>query len=188
MQMAASLVVPHVITSGNERKNYTVEPTAHVHLYVRPSTAKLDENIQFWTGFRLAPFYGAATYQNISGRYGFSYFGPMLGMGALTSAPRSVSKELSESGEGPGAFHRYGFFFMGGIAAQSREAVLDRGVRRPTKELNTKGVSYDAPGLWIEYTVVSMDYNAISYNYTLGAQTGEAKVFVYLGIGTGFWN
>ena len=187
MQLAASLVVPSITTYGTQRKNYTAEPTAHVHLYLRPGGSKLNENIQLWTGFRVAPFGGSATYKNVSGRYGFTYFGPMIGMGSLSGAPRSISKELSESADGPGAFHRTGFFFMGGIAAQSREAGLDKGVNPPAGELNKKGVAYDAPGLWLEYSIVSMDYNALSYNYTVGVQTGEAKVFVYVGIGTGFW-
>ena len=187
MHMAASLVLPKITTTGNQRKNYTAEPTAHVHLYLRPSDSKLTENIQVWTGFRLAPFAGSATYQKKSGRYGFTYFGPMLGVGHLTDAPKSVSKEVYESKDGLNAFHRTGYFVMGGVAAQSRESGLDKGVDPPAKELNTKGAAYDAPGLWFEYTVVSMDYNAVSYNYTVGAQTGEAKAFIYVGFGTGFW-
>jgi hypothetical protein len=186
--LSATLAAPRITTTGNKRKNYTAEPTVIVHWAVAPNEPKKESKFEFWTGLRYAPFCGAASYKSTAGRYCYSYFGPMVGMGRLSEVPKSSDEKAQQSVESAQEFHRHGLFWLSGIAAVNRMSHLPEGVKSPGDDLSTsKSIAFDLPGIWSEISYVSMDYNAISSNYLLGVQVGNGKVYVYAGIGLALW-
>lgn len=186
-----SLIQPIVITRG-DRSNYTADVTSHVLGNFRINPDKPTNIPQLWTGFRLAPFAGSGTYKNSTGRYGFLYFGPMIGLGSfdLALAPSESPFESKTAGGSdkaakPKVNVRTGWIVNGGLALQSRIGRLDATVEDPGDDFDTKKLAFDIPGLWAEARYFRLYYNALSFSGIAGAQAGKGKYFFWIGIGAG---
>lgn len=190
LHMSLTFAATQIKTFGKKRQNYTSDPTALLHVYLRPGSSDQPAGTtRFWTGFRLAPLTGTGVYENIPANYGFVYFGPMIGLGKISPAVASISDDAAKNPTSrPADFETSGFFWMSGIAAQSRIGSPPPGGATPRDDINTKGVAFDAPGLWTEVTYTSIKYKLYSTNYMFGLQGGNAKLWVYLGMGFGFWH
>lgn len=181
--LQASLVYPTIMVNG-ERKDYTTEITSHLHLFFRTNIESQPGSTQFWWGARVAPFSGTGFYKGIPGRYNFTYFGPMLGIGSLSPINKEKNKSEKELIFGT----RSAWSLMAGVAGQIRTGKTEREYEEIDNDLDsTKGGKLDGNGLWIEATYMSIRYGAISTNYILGAQLGEGKRFIYLSVGFGGW-
>ncbi len=187
--MQVSLVKPF-ISVQSPRKKYQLDLTSHSTFFFRPETARNEKEAQFWTGFRLAPFSGTGTYDNVSGRFGFTYFGPMIGVGKINEIVLDSEKN-QEPAKGRVASRnypsRFGFFAMTGLAFQSRETILFAEDQQGEKDFEAKKFAFDSPGLWGELTFSSIFYEAVSANVVVGFQMGEGKLMGWGGIAMGAW-
>ena len=75
-----------------------------------------------------------------------------------------------------------------GVAAVSKLGhSADQIVHDSKSDFVSKGAAFDAPGLWIETRYLKVLYGGFGFNFLLGAQEGREKIFVYSGLGCGFW-
>ena len=196
LQMVVTPVITHAIVTGDEREEYQTDPTLLFHLKFRPFSGPLKNDINFWTGLRLAPFSGNGIYKGISAAFSFLYVGPMFGIGkfSLARVPNSEknSKEIIDGSKKTtrevSPYQKTSFFLSGGIALQSRLVRRESGRPPPDEEFDTRDLVYDSPGLWAEYIFSVLHYNTISVDYTVGLQSGKKKLFAYLGVGVGLWH
>ncbi|MBF0441144.1 MAG: hypothetical protein HQK54_04505 [Oligoflexales bacterium] len=195
--MAVSLVLPKIVTSGNERKNYIAEPTAFLHVFIRPSSSQPTDKTEFWTGFRFAPINGTGVYKNNAGRFCFNYFGPMFGIGNFDPPVKENSGEKlpvnrmqneEEEKKEEKSYTRWGYFWMSGIALQNRISSVERDREVPGEDLNSKGADLDVPGIWTEFHFTSFHYNSFGTDYLFGIQMGKGKDIAYIGIAFGLWH
>ncbi len=183
------LLASAIQTSGEDRKDYNMDPSAGFMLLIKPLKSSNSSNLSLWTGFRSYYFLGGGTYKNNIGRFSFNYFGPTIGVGkidpGITSLPIKGNKSAEASS---GLSHaRNGYFALMGIAAQSRQGTSENGKEEPEDDLNSKAIAFDSPGLWAEIWYSRIKYNAVSLNILAGAQMGKNKLFYYFGIGAGGW-
>lgn len=189
LHMSLTWAGTQIKTFGKKRQKYTSEPTGLIHAYIRPGGSdQPTDSTQLWTGFRLAPFAGSGVYEGRAANYGFTYFGPMIGLGKISSPVQSVGDDTVKNPDKVADdFHSSGFMWMSGIALQSRIGKTPEGAETPREDINTKGVAYDAPGIWTEISFVSVHYRLYSTNFLAGIQSGQSKAWIYLGMGFGFW-
>lgn len=186
--MSANLIAPYLITTGNKRENYYADPSVFVNLYGKMSTTQEPNKMDVWFGFRLAPLSGAGIYENTSGRFGFTYFGPMIGLGKIDLAARKITRAAASRSqkEKPDKSYQSGFFWMSGLSLLSKNGYVEKGRKKP-RDFDNQGITIDVPGLWTEISYVDIYYSKVSSNFTIGFQMGEGKIFTYLGFGFGFW-
>ena len=194
LHISATPVYPFMTTSG-ERKDYQAEPSTLFHLQFRFDSSPLEKNKNFWMGFRFAPFTGTGVYKQAAGRFGFLYYGPMLGVGSFNPLrkPKPGQKKLPERADGKAIktekadYSRSGYFWTSGIAVQWRASVRDEGSGLPEDDFNNLGAAFDSPGLWSEFHYITSKYDLYSINYLIGVQLGKGKTFAYFGAGVGLW-
>ena len=183
----SSFLRPGIKTKG-PRERYTLDSTNHFQLFVRGSKELPTGKAQLWWGFRLAPFAGSGVYKNIPGRFGFLYFGPMIGLGKIDTL-RDTLGETSRGRENEQTDFsvRHGWLVTTGIAAQSRIGDASRDENTLEEDLNSKKIGIDSPGLWLEMRYLSVHYGAIGLNLFAGAQAGKEKQLSWVGIGVAGW-
>ena len=182
-----SMIRPGIKVSG-KREHYTLDMTNHFQFFMRGNKSEPTNKAQFWWGFRLAPFAGSGVYKNIPGRFGFLYFGPMVGIGkfdtlrdTLGDSPRDGETEKNE-------FHvRHGWLVTSGIAAQSRIGDASRDEKKIPEDLNSKKFGLDGTGLWVEFRYISVHYGALGFNLFTGGQAGKEKQIYWAGLGVAGW-
>jgi hypothetical protein len=188
--LQVSLVLPYLKTTGN-RKNYTADLTSHFHLFYRGTKTPNDAAGNLWWGFRTAMFSGTGIYKNIPGRYGFTYFGPMIGIGKISSAEQAGGSSAAGADPMEDQFFptRHGWFLMFGIAATSRIVKIDPSELPLDQDFDrSSGVKFDKPGLWTEFTYATVHFGAVGVNLSLGTQFAQGKTFYYTGLGAAGWN
>jgi hypothetical protein len=184
--LSLNLVYPLAQVTG-PREEYIFEPSTVISAFLRIGQIKVYTDFVVWTGFRMANFAGTGIYDGVPGRFGFSYFGPMIGVGRIDPAPASLPREASKPDTDPGKFlsSRGGAFFVAGVAAQSRFAETFAGAETPKEDLNEMPAGLDAPGIWGEGHYAWIHYGALSFNFLAGVQLGAGKTIVYFGGGIG---
>jgi hypothetical protein len=184
--LSLNLVYPLAQVTG-PREEYIFEPSTVISAFLRIGQIKVYTDYVVWTGFRMANFAGTGIYDSIPGRFGFSYFGPMIGVGRIDPAPASLPREASNPNVDPGKFlsSRGGAFFVAGVAAQSRFAETFAGSETPKEDLNEMPAGFDAPGIWGEGHYSWIHFGALSINFLAGVQLGSGKTIVYFGGGFG---
>lgn len=191
MMFQVSLLYPMISTKG-PRNNYTTEITSHFSGYFRTAPKYHPNEFQSWAGFRLSPFSGTGTYEKTVGRYGYLYFGPMVGVGKI-SRPEGLFDSKAGTSEKRGSLKgfpvRDAWFLMAGIAALSRQGKTDPTDDFTSKDLDTtKAVKYDKPGLWVELTWAKIHYGMLGLQYNAGVLFGEGKTFYWFGVSMGGWH
>jgi len=184
--LTTSIVYPLSFVSG-PRSEYVFEPSTVFNAYWRLSDDKNDGRMFIWTGFRLASFAGTGIYKNVAGRFGFSYFGPMIGVGKIEPAPASLPSDAEKPGTNPGSFlaPRYGAFFAMGVSGTSQSAELSGNRDEPGGDLEEKPFGYEAPGAWMEGLFTTIHFGAVVVNALVGVHVAEGKNLVYFGAGIG---
>lgn len=186
-----TLNYPKISTRG-DRENFSSEITPHTKAAYRVFGDNAPGKFSFWTGIRFAFFYGSGIYRSQPGRFGYSYFGPAFGFGQMFQEEvKNDSKrpaKISGFGQTFKKQTQSGWFFWFGVAAQSREGDADPSVKgNVDNEFDSTGIAFDSPGVWGEFSFLTIHYGAISMHYNLGAQFGEEKQFYWAGIGVGGW-
>lgn len=186
--MNVSFVVPKMLGKGGGLKNVSPDYTAFYHAFYRLDQGKAD-SLGLWTGVRIAPITGTASYKKVPGRFGFLYFGPMVGVGKFSplSAQSSDSQDAAsaESRIEPG-FMSQGWLWTGGLALMQR-SVDTLSFPNPGGEFAQNKIALDGTGLWTELTYALAFLDTLSTNAFIGAQAGKGRVFAYGGFGVGFW-
>lgn len=182
-----SYVKPGIRTKGH-RRSYTLDSTSHFQLFLRGFPAEPSNQVQFWWGFRLAPFAGSGIYEEIPGRFGFLYFGPIVGLGKIDTLRDTLGEASRDQGGTKNeTATRHGWLLTAGIAGQSRVGRASRDQDKAKEDLTSKPFGMDAPGLWCEARYLSVHYGAIGLNLFTGAQAGKEKNFYWAGIGLAGW-
>ena len=180
--LQSSLAYTQIKTTG-PRSKYDVEPTAIFHGIFRFSEGKNTKSQQFYYGFRLVSFNGSGVYDNSPGRFGFSYFGPMVGLGSFTNETDASPKEKSRSKDAV----RSGYWLFAGVSALSRfGSVMDNDP--VAEDFSNQGITYETPGAWTEIIYHWTISNSYAVSSTIGAHAGKEKLFYYLGFGVGGWH
>ena len=186
-----ALVGGTTLTTG-VRNGYTYEPNVHINSFYRINSSRFSGNITPWVGFRLAPFTGTGYHETKPGRYGLTYFGPILGLGQVEPVAEDMgpSNRTNISEEDDSTLPIVsGFavtFGVAGVTAQGQRAseVTDSDT---DDDFQTKNMAFDAPGAWVELRYFRIYQGATSADFVLGAQSGAEKVFIYGGVGFGGW-
>ena len=162
------------------RKDYQSDLTSHIQALFRITEGKPNE-LHWWWGFRIAPFAGSGIYEETPGRFGFIYSGPSFGLGSINVSEQDTEKNPYRL--------KTGWLWTWGIAAQTRRAELDPSGEPPEKDINTSdGIEFDAPGVWTEFSIMTIHFGALAWNFVGGAQLGEGKTFMWFGVGAaGFY-
>lgn len=182
----ASLIVPYVRTFGETRKDYKAEPGMSFKLEFLLGEQNSPDEISYWLGVRVSPFSGSGTYKEDNGRYSFLYWGPSLSIGKV-QAP-ITKKKIQKNKEVPSTKSWSHWRWSFGISAMSRYAGVNDDFSGGEGELTNSPIGFDAPGLWTEVNYGKIYGKTISLDGSLGLQTGESKIFAYLGIGMGLWH
>ncbi len=184
-----SLVFCGAQTSG-DRQGYTCEPTVHFNGFVRKGGREKDGKVGLWYGGRLAPFGGGGFFKDKPGNYNLTYIGPMIGVGKIDPVPEDEGHARAASADGeikiPSAS---GWVVTTGIAAVTRSGKnSDPTNRDGDNDFETKGLHFDAPGLWAEARYLRVQFGAVGFDAFAGVQTGREKLFVYGGLGAAAWD
>ncbi len=187
LQIQASIVIPKVMTSGS-RSAYELEPGVVLHGIWRHNQTRPTDDWQLAYGLRVAMFNGSGVYQNTGGRFGFTYFGPMVGVGRLDRKPASLGATQDKRAVAQELRVRSGLWVFGGISAVSRLVKLAPGDKSPGPEFTGQGLGFDAPSIWTEGIYHWTYYSAYSLSVLGGVHLAEGKNIVYLGFGLGGWH
>jgi hypothetical protein len=186
----SSLLIAGVVTSGN-RTNYTTDPTDLFRVFWRNDQKKKTDQNQLWLGFRMAQFAGTGIMDKTPGRYGFSFIGPMIGVGNISLGKVSSGVDLKNKKQLANAKFpiRTGWLLAGGIAGISKLATVDHSGGQSTPEDfdGSKGVSFEAPGIWAEFSYIKIHFGALGVHYTAGLQMAKQKNFIYAGAALAGW-
>ncbi len=185
IMLEVSLISPSVVTTG-DRQGYTSELTSHFNIMWRTNPKQMNGKRGTWYGFRLAPFAGGGRYKEFHGNYGFSYFGPMIGIGKLDPMPSSVPRTRRGSKPKPPIIS--GWLWSGGIAGQHRLNGTDPSDEGQVDDEFNEGIGLDVPGIWTEYRHMRVIWGAVATNFIVGVQSGKGKYFIYTGLGFGGWH
>lgn len=188
------LSVPKIQTQGRDRRDYFTEKSVLFHWFARLGSDPDFGKTQAWTGFRIAPFTGEGVYKNVAGRYGFTFFGPMIGVGNFSSVREASTADDSASAHRaaaddytpPGKW-RSGWMWMSGIALAHREIDTGEHGTHPKSEFQNGGLYLDGLGLWTEVSYAAVLLQTFSVQALAGVQLAEQKTFVYGAMGCGFW-
>lgn len=187
---AIDFVLPQITTSG-DRKDYTSDLTAHHYGLFRLGAAENEGantgGTSAWIGYRIAPFSGSGKGGGSTGRYGFTYFGPMVALGKFSPGARSIGQQqevAEEQGESSQEdLSRQGLMVGAGLSAMSQNGAMDPGKEEPFEDFDSKPVVFDSPGLFVQLQFIHVLHGAIGINYVVGAQLGKEKTFTWGGIG-----
>jgi hypothetical protein len=171
--MEVSVVLPRIVARDPGR-DYLADVTSHFQVFWRPSNSEASA-WQFWTGLRAASFAGSGWQNNVPGRFGFFYFGPMVAVGKFSLVPKDRG-EAEDSW-----FARHGTILSAGISAQSR--IGRPWGDAPGEDFTTKGVGFDPPGAWIEARWITVHFGGLGLSGFVGAQAGRNKQFLWTGVG-----
>lgn len=202
LMFEVSLIYPKIIVTG-VRKSYVADMSSHFQVVTRMFPSLPATDLQLWYGLRLAPFAGYGVYKGVPGRFGFTYLGPIIGVGNLvqrygerpssasegetdTKAARQIDHGESAVASNEGIV-RWGYLWTLGIAAQSRVGYATRYDESVDDDFNSKGFAMDAPGVWSEIRLLSVHYGALGYNAFIGGQAGKGKQFYWVGMGLAGW-
>jgi hypothetical protein len=172
-------------------RDYTSELTSHFNLFWRPVQSRPVTQVNFWTGVRVAPFAGSGFYQDRPGRYGLTYFGPILAVGQL-SPPKEERASVKGAPTPLSPDHlttSHGWIVSIGVAGLSRIGVSEdpRPVSAGNDFTSSKGNRLDGSGLWMEVRYLSTRFGGISLNPIMGFQSGRYRQFGYVGMGLAGW-
>lgn len=189
-----SLIGGTAVTQGN-REGYTADPTSHFNALWRYDAKHRDDRIGPWFGLRLAPFAGSGFYQKLPGTYGLTYFGPIVGVGSLHGLPKTVGLLAADPAAARGNRasdipSTHGWALTGGVALVHREgagAATEKKAKDNDFATEKGGVSFDAPGIWMEARWLQVLWGAFGIDVVAGMQSGANKAFIYGGIGAGAW-
>lgn len=165
------LIYPKMISS---QVKWSTEPGVRLGLYGQLIPSK-ENSASFWIGFRTLAFSGQGQIGQQTSRVAWTYFGPSLAW----EWPH-VSDPATDT-EGGSSRQRVAL----GLALLSRQAEAELGDR--PKELATRGLGFDGPGLWTEYTYAAQMANNCEWEFTSGLQLGAQKILLYLGMGFSLW-
>lgn len=187
---AVDFLYPQISTSG-DRKEYTTDMTPHHYALFRLGESENGSQSQaganMWIGYRIAPFSGSGKAAGQVGRYGFTYFGPMIALGKFSPGAKSVGQTEEGSGEeeehGASDLSRNGIMLGTGLSMLSKNGVTDPGVEEPFDDFASKPVEFDSPGLFVQVQYIHILYGAVGIDYVVGAQLGKEKTFTWAGIG-----
>jgi hypothetical protein len=187
-----ALVGGSALTDG-QRSGYSLDPNVHVNAFYRLGSERTSDQITPWIGFRIAPFTGTGYFKGRPGRYGLTYFGPMIGLGRI--APVSEDTGTGDRPATGTAGDRELPVVTGFAATFGISAVASLGKREaeatgkePADDFQTRGVKFDAPGAWAELRYFRIHFGATSADFLLGLQSGQSKAWIYGGIGFGGWH
>lgn len=184
--LSAGLGVLGFSEVSGSRSNYQLDPPTFFHTFWRLNkNAQKDQSI-IWLGFRSAMITGWGSYENIPGRFGFVYYGPMIALGNFSPVPVKPTEPSESAGKSIKPKARTGHIWMLGIATMARFGDVGDGIEAPDKDLNSKN-EFDPPGAWVEYRYSWIHYKAIDLSVFLGVQTGKQKIFYYFGTAVGGW-
>lgn len=189
--MNLSLTYPHAKTFGEWRQDYQVEPGISWHFSHRVSSAMTEGSTTTWLGWRLANFNGNGQYRDRAGRFDFLYFGPMIGWGWFYGEqPASTIEPATSSPAEPRrqSVWQNGICLWMGVAGVSQLGQQEPYYSDLEGDFATKSLGFDAPGIWLELQKSWLSYQSVSLDTKLGVQSGESKLFIYLGIGMGLWH
>lgn len=187
---AVDFIFPQVSVSGG-RKNYTADMTAHHYGLFRlgPSeeSSPPESETNIWIGYRIAPFSGSGQAGSSAGRYGFTYFGPMIALGKFSPGARSVGQSTEgseEDGEhGLQSLSREGIMLATGISGLSKNGTTDPGAEDPFEDFQSKPMVFESPGIFVQLQYIHVMYGALGIDYVVGAQLGKGKTFMWGGLG-----
>ena len=176
-----SIIYPFITTTG-ERESYQVDITSHfMSLYKLVDSPKSPED-SIWVGLRIAPFAGYGVQETYPGRYGLIFFGPAISWGGI--GPINALEEGDHS-----LPTRDGSFVSVGLAPAFTSGQKDGATEEePTDFLNQRAPVIDVPGVWFEYSQVTINYGALGTHYVLGAQVGASKTFFWIGMAVSGWS
>ena len=191
MHLTAGVVYPYAFVKG-QRREYVFDPSIYIKAFFRWKNEPNTLPFQIWYGFRYISINGTGIYENIPGRFGFSYYGPMIGVGSVDPAPASSGKDsVKKLKEGKkksveSIFKiRSGAFFVAGLAMHSRFTKINRGTETPGEDFNEVAIGLDPPGIWGEASYSWIHFGSLAINFMSGVQMGAGKTFVYFGGGIG---
>ncbi len=185
-----SLILPYLKTAG-QRTNYTTELTTHLMSMLKVSSRNVSEGT-LWAGLRLSPFSGTGKYKQTTARYNFLYFGPAFSYGSIET-PEGPEEDpeaatIEHKPKNTELVVRSSSFFSWGIALQSRLVKVDHGPGEGEGDFKEqKGVRFDSPGFWAEYSMGNIHYGTLGLNYATGFLIGDKKYFAWVGITASFW-
>ncbi len=185
--MNVSFVLPKMLGKGGGLKDVDLDYSGFYHAFYRLDQGKAND-LGIWTGARIAPITGTARHKGVPGRFGFLYFGPMLGVGKFSPLLGSTSDEGGlPAGESiDPSFMSQGWLWTGGLALMQRSVDTMR-FPNPGGEFASDKLALDGTGLWTEFTYALVFMDTLSSHAFIGAQTGKDRVFAYGGIGIGLW-
>lgn len=187
-----ALVGGTALTDGR-RSGYTLDPNVHVNAFYRLGSERTSDKITPWIGFRIAPFTGTGYFEERPGRYGLTYFGPMIGLGRVAPVPEDTG-EGDRPATGTAGDRELpvvtGFAATFGISAVASQGKREAEVtgKEPADDFQTRGVKFDAPGAWAELRYFRIYFGATSADFLVGVQSGQSKVWLYGGLGFGGWH
>lgn len=192
--VSATLVQPHPFTSG-DNKDYLSDLSAHNHVFWRHAQEKPTDKWQLWYGARIAGFSGTGFFKNLPGRFGFTYFGPFIGVGKLDplptkggiSAAGKAADLAAKENQNMEFAVRSGYLFAFGLNGFTGGFRFDEISEVPFSQTKTQKVGYEFPGLSAEFMYTRIYFGAVSVNILAGGQYGQQKSFLWGGVGVGGW-
>lgn len=176
------------------RDAYTCEPTTPFSFFYRPVQARAKDQLSAWYGFRIHPFVGSGFYDARPGRYGLTYFGPMVGLGNIAAKatpqgsggrPASGTKRDEITPVYTGNLVSLGLSLM--ASSGTHEARENSETSNDDDFTRKKGVKFDTPGLSVEYRHLRVYHGALGLDLLVGSQFGRGKSWIYAGLGFGAW-
>jgi hypothetical protein len=181
---AANLIAPMISTSGGQRKSYTAEITGEFNGLWRPSEDKT-ERWRPWIGGHLGAFTGAGKQESTVGRYGFTYFGPIVGVGKFDLAPASLTGEASsDAGGSEVKLTRSGYLLAVGAMMVSKRSYVPGGNDDAASDFEDTNARFES-GVYGEAMFFKIKYGALCYQLVVGGQTAVGKSFIWFGGGMG---
>lgn len=163
------------------REGYNIDPPVFARAFWLISENKDKDSLKLWIGMRAAFISGWGSYEKIPGRFGFAYYGPMIALGKFNPVnPESLDGKTTVVPA------RTGYMVLMGIAALSQFGDVGKSVEITKKDFeNANG--FDSPGIWVEFQYSWLHFKSIEISAFGGIQTGQQKMFIYIGSNIGAW-
>lgn len=186
LRLDLDLNLPHLVPLGSRAARWTSEPSPALRIWGRLSDEAPAEAASFWLGFRLFALSGSGRVQDKTARFAWTYFGPAVAWEWLGRSSSDSSSEaddiLADEASEEGGRHRLGL----GWTLVSRQGEV--GLGDLPRELATRSIGIDGPGLCLEYSYGSSWNVKSEWQLTTGLQVLSEKALVYLGFGLSLWS
>jgi len=163
--------------------NYRIDPITAAQFFWRHDQARPTNQIQLYYGLRMQALSGSAVYKNTPARFGFLFYGPMVGLGSYSL----VAQSLGASGVKLSELVRSGYMVSLGLAAVSRWVRAERDMPEPDGSFTTKD-TYESPGIWTEAKYTWIHFGAVGLSLSGGVQLAEKKSIFYFAGGLSAWH